>query len=236
MLQGFRQRARTFGGEVRWCAQASEICVEREGDDEFRSRALGPDDEPLVTARVLQPGSVRFIRHEANELERCLREKPGHTFTGVSQHDGLAIAACIETRRLRKVPPGVEVIPVEVALAYLSLWAHTDEEYVGVYWTDGVQVLRVVTRHSTLSGFEGVEIDRMASEMSWVDHSDPDVVRRPPKNLIEGSCGFTGGAALAVGAATAAAKECGGFVNPKVQTVTRNGVMTTTMPLRQITV
>lgn len=236
MLQDFKQRARTFGGEVRWCAQKAEICVEREGVDEFRSRALGPDDQPLVTARVLPPDSVRFIRHDPNELERCLRKNPGHTFTGVSQHDGMAIAACIETRRLQKVPPGVEVIPVEVSLAYLSLWAHTDEEYVGVYWTDGVRVLRVVTRHSTLSDFASVAIDRIASEISWVDHSDPDVVHRRPENLIEGSCGFTGGAALAIGAATAAAKECGGFVNPKVQTLTRDGILTTTMPSRQISV
>ena len=116
------------------------------------------------------------------------------------------------------------------------LWADPGEDCVGLYWSDGVEVLRVVTKDAVLWLFDEEEIAQVEADIPWVDHSDPKISCHytGPGQRIEGSCGFTGGAALAVGAAASVAWECGGFVNPKPQTVVRSGVVTTTMPRRQI--
>ncbi|MEM7164165.1 MAG: hypothetical protein AAF581_01800 [Planctomycetota bacterium] len=98
--------------------------------------------------------------------------------------------------------------------------------------------MRVVTKGGALWLYEDKTIDALAAKVPWVIHSDPDIgdLPRDHATIIDGSCGFTGGAALAVGAAASAAHECGGFVNPMPQTVVRGSVVTTTMPMRQISV
>lgn len=235
MLDGFTKRAFTFEGIVRWTAQSSAVGVERMGDDLW-SIGINGVEKPLISAWVFQPHQAELLEFEASQMETHIKDYPGYTFTGVSERGSQAIAAYVKTRLLRRLPAGTEGVPAQIALAYLSCWADTTEDSVGLYWTDGIQTLRVVTQDSLLRQYDDAEIDRVAKEIPWVDHSDPGMARQDRLNFIEGSCGFTGGAALAVGAATAVASECGGFVNPRLQTVARDGIYTTTAPTRQITI
>lgn len=237
MLQSMEERALTYGGDIGWTSQALKVCVERRGTEKLRARPRRRDERPLVTGRVLPPGAASLVTHDVNLVWQQVQEHAGYTATGVSHHDADVIVALVRTRLLRKLASGEEAVPAEVALAYLSMWADTDEECVGVHWNDGTQVLRVVTKQSALWLHTPRDVSRVASTIPWVDHSDPGIASSyRDMNVIPSICSFTGGAALAVGAAATAAMGCGGFVNPRAKPTYDRGVLTLTTPRNQITV
>lgn len=217
-------------GTVRWSPHTERIGVRACGD---RMELHVLDSDPIaVTTRVAPPGLARFLRGPRKEIRRELPTHRGYSFAPVAPDGETWTRIGVQTAKLKRLPPGEEVVPAQVAVASLSMLLEESHPLVGIHWSDGTHVIEVLVQNEFLYVVDPTDIDRMRDDVPWADFSpDGTGTSRPGIVRVPNSSPFDGSIALAAGGAMSTLRGIGNFVNPKPQTMRfPDGQLRTTIP------